>query len=75
MANISIRKLDEDVVAKLRVRAARHGVSMEEEIRQTLKKSVDSQLKLGDLAFHLFGDKYGVELDLHDRVAHKPLDL
>lgn len=38
MASITIRKLDERVKAKLRVRAAHHGRSMEEEAREILKR-------------------------------------
>lgn len=37
VASITIRKLDERVKAKLRVRAAHHGRSMEEEAREILK--------------------------------------
>ena len=37
MASITIRKLDERVKTKLRVRAAHHGRSMEEEAREILK--------------------------------------
>ncbi len=37
MASITIRKLDEGVKVKLRVRAAHHGRSMEEEAREILK--------------------------------------
>ena len=37
MASITIRKLDEGVKARLRIRAARHGRSMEEEVREILK--------------------------------------
>ena len=36
MASLSIRKLDEKTYLRLRERAARHGVSMEEEARQIL---------------------------------------
>jgi plasmid stability protein len=37
MASITIRRLDDAVKARLRVRAARHGRSMEEEARLILK--------------------------------------
>jgi len=37
MASILIRRLDESVKARLRVRAAGHGRSMEEEAREILK--------------------------------------
>lgn len=37
MAQLLIRKLDEDVKQNLRLRAKRHGVSMEEEARSILR--------------------------------------
>lgn len=37
MASITIRRLDESVKARLRIRAARHGRSMEQEAREILK--------------------------------------
>jgi hypothetical protein len=38
----SIRNLDDDVKARLRMRAARHGGSMEEEARNILRTALDS---------------------------------
>ena len=40
MAQIIVRNLDEDVRDRLRARAARHGRSMEEEIRDILRGAV-----------------------------------
>lgn len=40
MASITIRKLDEQVKLKLRVRAAEHGRSMEEEAREILSSAI-----------------------------------
>ena len=40
MATLTIRNIDDQVKAKLRVNAAEHGVSMEEEVRQTLTRAV-----------------------------------
>lgn len=40
MASITIRNLDEDVKRRLRVRAAEHGRSMEEEARDILRQVV-----------------------------------
>jgi antitoxin FitA len=40
MASITIRKLDDQVKLKLRIRAAQHGRSMEEEAREILSKAV-----------------------------------
>lgn len=75
MANLSVRKLDEEVFSKLRMRAATHGVSMEEEVRQILKQAVTSPVKLGDMAVQLFGEQHGIELELPEHTPHEPLDL
>ncbi len=75
MANLSVRKLDEEVFSKLRLRAATHGVSMEEEVRQILKQAVTNPISLGDMALQLFGEAQGVELELSERNPHEPLDL
>jgi plasmid stability protein len=75
MANLSVRKLDEETLARLRVRAASHGVSMEEEVRRILKEAVASPERLGDLALELFGPQHGVDLILPQRLPHEPMDL
>jgi plasmid stability protein len=43
MATLTIRNLDDSVKQALRERAARHGVSMEEEARVLLRRSVNGQ--------------------------------
>jgi plasmid stability protein len=45
MGTITIRNLDENVKRELRKRAAERGVSMEQEARERLAKSLDSQKK------------------------------
>jgi antitoxin FitA len=40
MSSLTIRNLDEATKQRLRVRAARHGVSMEEEVRRILKEAL-----------------------------------
>lgn len=42
MAAISVRDLDDEVAARLKVRAARHGRSMEAEVRAILTDTVAS---------------------------------
>ena len=42
MASITIRRLDDAVKAKLRMQAASHGRSMEEEAREILKAGLGS---------------------------------
>lgn len=74
MANLSVRRLDEETLRQLRLRAARHGVSTEEEVRMILRRAAASPERLGDLALSLFGPAHGVELE-PERAPHEPLDL
>jgi plasmid stability protein len=52
MASITIRRLDESLKARLRVKAAHHGRSMEEEAREILRNGLlaDAPQKEVDLA-------------------------
>jgi antitoxin FitA len=75
LASLSIRKLDDETYDRLRERAMRHGVSMEEEARQILKRAVSQPERLGDLFVKVFGSANGVDLDLPPREPHEPLDL
>jgi plasmid stability protein len=75
MASLSVRRLDEETLSRLRIRAAKHGVSMEEEARRVLKDAVSAPDYLGDLALRIFGPQHGVDLPLPERTPHEPLDL
>lgn len=43
MAQFTVRNLEEDVKARLKLRASRHGSSMEEEVRQILRNAVKDE--------------------------------
>lgn len=75
MANLSVRRLDDETLELLRVRAARHGVSMEEEVRRIIRESVSAPARLGDLALEFFGESYGATIELPERKPHEPIDL
>ena len=75
MGSLSIGKLDEETLSRLRVRAARNGVSMEEEARRILRDAVNPPERLGDLALEMFGPRHGVDLELPGRAPHDPPDL
>ncbi len=75
MASLSVRKLDDETIQQLRVRAARNGVSMEEEARRILKAAVAAPESLGDLAVQMFGPSFGVDLELPKREPHEPVRL
>ncbi len=70
MANITIRNLEDDVRTRLRVRAAGNGHSMEEEVRQILRKAVGRTPNSRDLTSIIrshFGPTNGVDLELPPR--------
>lgn len=71
MASISIRGLDERTKARLRVRAAQHGRSMEEEartlLRAALREDPVDQGNLADAIRARFRRLGGVELRLPAR--------
>ena len=71
MASILIRNLDEEVKRRLRVRAAEHARSMEEEARQILRSALGresaAEEKLGTAIHNLFKDLGGVKLKIPPR--------
>jgi plasmid stability protein len=72
MAALSIRDLDDSVKEKLRLRAARHGRSMEAEIRLILTAAATEEEPRADL-FSALTDRFtqlgGVDLDLPPRTT------
>ncbi|MHB1833909.1 MAG: FitA-like ribbon-helix-helix domain-containing protein [Solirubrobacteraceae bacterium] len=72
MAAISIRNLDDDVKSRLRVRAARHGRSMEAEIRSILTRAV-SEPEPPEGLFLTLVDRFaalgGLELEIPPRTT------
>lgn len=75
MANLTIRRLDDQTYERLKQRAARDGVSMEEEARRILATAVAPPSRLGDLFARTFGAARGLDLGLPARQPHEPLDL
>ncbi|WP_419926681.1 FitA-like ribbon-helix-helix domain-containing protein [Candidatus Poriferisocius sp.] len=72
MASITIRNLDDEVKIRLRIRAASHGRSMEEEARQILRDAVEQSVGPTNLAAAIrerFAHLGGVELELPSREA------
>jgi plasmid stability protein len=70
MASITIRNLDDAVKQRLRLRAAEHGRSMEEEARDILRRAVGPSVtpeNLGARIHRRFADLGGVDLDLSPR--------
>lgn len=72
LAALSIRNLDNRVKERLRIRAARHGRSMEAEIRAILTEAVsreDETRGMFEVILERFGHLGGVELETPPRTT------
>ena len=71
MATLTIRQIDDATKRKLRIRAAHHGCSMEEEARAILRASLNIPAQppedLARAIHELFAPFGGVELELPKR--------
>ena len=73
MATLTIRNLDERTKTQLRIQAARHGRSMEEEARTILRSAIETRQPfgagkgLGSRIHQHFAQLGGVELELPER--------
>ncbi|MDD1509547.1 FitA-like ribbon-helix-helix domain-containing protein [Pseudomonas sp. CNPSo 3701] len=70
MATITIRNLDDDLKAMLRVVAASHGRSMEEEARLIIRQALTKQDKRGGLGSRIharFSAVGGADLEVPER--------
>lgn len=70
-ATLTIRRLDPEVKERLRQRAARHGRSMEAEVREILKQALAARPETGEELYAAIRRRFaplgGVELDLPPR--------
>ena len=73
MASITIRNLDDGLERRLRIRAASHGCSMEQEVRDILRSALGEDpappKNLGTKIHELFKPYGGVELEIPPREA------
>ena len=70
MAILTVRNLEDSIKAKLRIVAAEHGQSMEEEVRQILKRALINENRDKGLATQInqhFAKVGGVSLQLRNR--------
>lgn len=71
MAAMTIRNLDEPLKARLRIQAARHGRSMEEEARDILRSALSTESPQGDTLVDTLRRRVapfgGIELELPTR--------
>ena len=76
MAMLTIRNLEDEVKGRLRMRAAKHGRSMEEEARQILRQALSGNTPEKGLASRIhqrvMETTGGLELDLPARSQPRP---
>ena len=78
MAMLTIRNLDDEVKGRLRMRAAKHGCSMEEEARQILRQALSGKTPEKGLASRIHQrvmettGGMGLELELPARSQPRP---
>ena len=75
MADINISNLDDDIVRRLRIRAAEHGCSVAEEVRRILSDTLLIPDRLGSIATRVFGPTYEEdgEFELPERETSAPV--
>ena len=77
MASITIRNLDDDIKQRLRVRAAEHGRSMEEEAREILRRVMGESAPPRNLAAAIrsrlaASDRVDLELPAREAMREPP---
>ena len=77
MGSMLIRNIDDDLKQRLRLRAAEHGRSMEEEARKILREELadrrqaDDGKSLAEIAREIFGPAHGVDLEPHPPIPDR----
>ena len=74
MAGLSVRRLDDEVVRRLKIRAARDGVSLEETVRRILGTAVVDEEPVGTMIRRMVGND-AFDLELPEREADVPIDF
>ena len=74
MASLSVRRLDGEIIRRLKIRAQRDGLSVEETVRRILAAAVVDVEPVGAMIRRIMGDK-GIDLDLPAREVDEPVDF
>ena len=74
MASLTVRRLDGEVIRRLKIRAQRDGLSVEETVRRILADAVVDVEPAGATIRRIIGDD-AVDLDLPAREVDDPIDF
>lgn len=75
MASLIIRNLDPQIYERLSLQAAKHGVSIEEEVRCIIFQAVTAPKKMSDVFQKYFGLENGIDLLNQRRTPHNPMNF
>lgn len=74
MASLSVRRVDGEVVRRLKMRAQRDGLSVEETVRRILADAVVDVEPAGAMIRRIIGDD-AIDFDLPAREVDDPIDF
>ena len=74
MASLSVRRLDGEVIRRLKIRARRDGLSVEETVRRILADAVVDVEPVGAMIRRIIGDD-AVDFDLPAGEVDEPIDF
>ena len=74
MASLSVRRLDGEVIRRLKIRAQRDGLSVEEAVRRILADAVVDVEPAGTMIRRIIGDD-AIDLALPPREVDDPIDF
>ena len=74
MASLRVRRLDGEVIRRLKLRAQRDGLSLEETVHRILADAVVDVEPAGDMIRRIIGDD-ATDLDLPAREIDGPIDF
>ena len=69
MANLRIRRLDDEVVMRLKIRAQRERASLQETVRRILRTAVVDEEPVGTMIRRIVGND-GYDLELPERESN-----
>ena len=74
MGSLSIRRLEDETLTRLKARAKRNSLSLEETVRRILRAAVVDEAPLGTTIRRIVGED-GFNLELRRREIDSPIDF
>lgn len=74
MGSLSIRRLEDETLARLKARAKRDSLSLEETVRRILRAAVVDEVPLGTAIRRIVGQD-GIGLELPKREIYSPINF